>query len=104
DKLGGMMLFFFFSSRRRHTRFSRDWSSDVCSSDLYTFFTHLATTIICLSFKLYFELLLTHVFIIYHANQIIRHDIPFVKNIWIAIRYVLLFLFRGFIGVSATRS
>src|SRR6266511_6376052 len=28
------MFFFFFSSRRRHTRFSRDWSSDVCSSDL----------------------------------------------------------------------
>src|SRR5690606_41155339 len=25
---------FFFSSRRPHTRFSRDWSSDVCSSDL----------------------------------------------------------------------
>src|SRR5690606_41069334 len=25
---------FFVSSRRRHTRFSRDWSSDVCSSDL----------------------------------------------------------------------
>src|SRR5690606_40281775 len=25
---------YFFSSRRRHTRFSRDWSSDVCSSDL----------------------------------------------------------------------
>src|SRR5690606_40974122 len=28
---------FFFSSRRRHTRFSRDWSSDVCSSDLTPF-------------------------------------------------------------------
>src|SRR5690606_40475541 len=28
------VCFFFFSSRRRHTRFSRDWSSDVCSSDL----------------------------------------------------------------------
>src|SRR5690606_39441025 len=27
---------FFFSSRRRHTSFSRDWSSDVCSSDLAT--------------------------------------------------------------------
>src|SRR6478752_7798235 len=27
---------FFFSSRRRHTRCSRDWSSDVCSSDLPT--------------------------------------------------------------------
>src|SRR5690606_40507744 len=30
----GFSVFFFFSSRRRHTRFSRDWSSDVCSSDL----------------------------------------------------------------------
>src|SRR6478752_8096801 len=29
-----MLFFFFFSSRRRHTRCSRDWSSDVCSSDL----------------------------------------------------------------------
>src|SRR5690606_40258542 len=29
-----VILLFFFSSRRRHTRFSRDWSSDVCSSDL----------------------------------------------------------------------
>src|SRR6266542_4180587 len=28
------VLFFFFSSSRRHTRFYRDWSSDVCSSDL----------------------------------------------------------------------
>src|SRR5438874_8193355 len=27
--------FFFFSSRRRHTRSLRDWSSDVCSSDLH---------------------------------------------------------------------
>src|SRR3989449_985712 len=30
------LFFFFFSSRRRHTRCSRDWSSDVCSSDLST--------------------------------------------------------------------
>src|SRR5690606_40248471 len=29
-----LLFLFFFSSRRRHTRFSRDWSSDVCSSDL----------------------------------------------------------------------
>src|SRR5690349_22529663 len=28
------VFFFFFSSRRRHTRSLRDWSSDVCSSDL----------------------------------------------------------------------
>src|SRR5690606_16892050 len=31
---GPCFVLFFFSSRRRHTRFSRDWSSDVCSSDL----------------------------------------------------------------------
>src|SRR5690349_11315919 len=31
-----MALVFFFSSRRRHTRSLRDWSSDVCSSDLMT--------------------------------------------------------------------
>src|SRR5699024_12100878 len=30
----GLTFFFFFSSRRRHTRSKRDWSSDVCSSDL----------------------------------------------------------------------
>src|SRR6266487_3571625 len=29
-----MSIFFFFSSRRRHTRWTGDWSSDVCSSDL----------------------------------------------------------------------
>src|SRR5690554_710740 len=32
-----MFFFFFFSSRRRHTRCGRDWSSDVCSSDLFLF-------------------------------------------------------------------
>src|SRR6267378_8495307 len=30
-----IFFFFFFSSRRRHTRSLRDWSSDVCSSDLH---------------------------------------------------------------------
>src|SRR3712207_7044591 len=29
-----LLIVFFFSSRRRHTRYWRDWSSDVCSSDL----------------------------------------------------------------------
>src|SRR5437870_279666 len=33
-KTAGSIWFFFFSSRRRHTRWPRDWSSDVCSSDL----------------------------------------------------------------------
>src|SRR5258707_581284 len=31
-----IVFFFFFSSRRRHTRYWRDWSSDVCSSDLFS--------------------------------------------------------------------
>src|SRR5690349_22910838 len=33
-----VFIFFFFSSRRRHTRSLRDWSSDVCSSDLIDHF------------------------------------------------------------------
>src|SRR5439155_12300191 len=36
------LFFFFFSSRRRHTRWPRDWSSDVCSSDLGIKSTQLA--------------------------------------------------------------
>src|SRR6266498_1124494 len=35
-----MRMVFFFSSRRRHTRCGRDWSSDVCSSDLVEGLTH----------------------------------------------------------------
>src|SRR5256884_3301804 len=35
-RMSCVLMFFFFSSRRRHTRCSRDWSSDVCSSDLET--------------------------------------------------------------------
>src|SRR5438067_10186167 len=34
-------ILFFFSSRRRHTRSKRDWSSDVCSSDLQLLEAHL---------------------------------------------------------------
>src|SRR5690606_17016358 len=40
--------FFFFSSRRRHTRFSRDWSSDVCSSDLGSSYAQLRGIFDCL--------------------------------------------------------
>src|SRR2546422_11338577 len=40
-----MVYFFFFSSRRRHTRCSRDWSSDVCSSDLVSKRTKLQVTV-----------------------------------------------------------
>src|SRR5699024_6659790 len=36
------LFLFFFSSRRRHTRSKRDWSSDVCSSDLVVDLLHLA--------------------------------------------------------------
>src|SRR5207248_7762757 len=36
-------LFFFFSSRRRHTRSYGDWSSDVCSSDLFGWMSHKFT-------------------------------------------------------------
>src|SRR5215208_7866809 len=41
-----MIFVFFFSSRRRHTRWPRDWSSDVCSSDLGARETDLALVVI----------------------------------------------------------
>src|SRR5256885_5117685 len=37
-----VVFLFFFSSRRRHTRLQGDWSSDVCSSDLFDAFDALA--------------------------------------------------------------
>src|SRR3989440_3622467 len=37
------IIFFFFSSRRRHTRSDRDWSSDVCSSDLFQEFLQVSS-------------------------------------------------------------
>src|SRR3712207_8414130 len=37
SKFLSVIRIFFFSSRRRHTRYWRDWSSDVCSSDLFPF-------------------------------------------------------------------
>src|SRR5260370_7642392 len=40
---------FFFSSRRRHTRFKCDWSSDVCSSDLFVDSKAKAHMVYCIS-------------------------------------------------------
>src|SRR5258707_10774299 len=48
-------FFFFFSSRRRHTRYWRDWSSDVCSSDLHTMPSHKALEVIGTNLQHQFE-------------------------------------------------
>src|SRR5699024_2430481 len=45
-----LLNFLFFSSRRRHTRSKRDWSSDVCSSDLFLLRTVLLCSNECSSF------------------------------------------------------
>src|SRR5205809_1873214 len=50
-------FFFFFSSRRRHTRCSRDWSSDVCSSDLLHFLIALGTATVYYLASRRFEIL-----------------------------------------------
>src|SRR3712207_4000202 len=41
------IFIFFFSSRRRHTRYWRDWSSDVCSSDLWNKWVKPSCVLIC---------------------------------------------------------
>src|SRR5699024_5533118 len=52
--------FFFFSSRRRHTRSKRDWSSDVCSSDLVIQLQFLQLFCQCIIYRFFF---LIHIFI-----------------------------------------
>src|SRR5690606_40982183 len=52
-----VIFIFFFSSRRRHTRFSRDWSSDVCSSDLHLRWVPTARTILPSDGRRYWEVL-----------------------------------------------
>src|SRR5699024_12212759 len=46
-----LSILFFFSSRRRHTRSKRDWSSDVCSSDLLRHLQELTHQFISLIFQ-----------------------------------------------------
>src|SRR5699024_12056493 len=65
-------LFFFFSSRRRHTRSKRDWSSDVCSSDLITIriilrfcFFSISPISLYLSFLYPFSLYLSSLFLLF---------------------------------------
>src|SRR5207237_6410748 len=53
-----LFIFFFFSSRRRHTRFKCDWSSDVCSSDLFYIFLTLAVSALVRSSRAALVLLL----------------------------------------------
>src|SRR2546422_7067955 len=43
DNVVGADIYFFFTSRRRHTNCSRNWSSDVCSSDLFNIKTRRVT-------------------------------------------------------------
>src|SRR3712207_7139096 len=50
-----MFVFFFFSSRRRHTRYWRDWSSDVCSSDLMAVYYATKAYVLSLSEALHEE-------------------------------------------------
>src|SRR5699024_6680972 len=59
-------LLFFFSSRRRHTRSKRDWSSDVCSSDLLVTLKYLI--------QFYRNTLLIGVIVTYISSLIFGYD------------------------------
>src|SRR5256885_8422039 len=50
-----LICFFFFSSRRRHTRLQGDWSSDVCSSDLFDNTTNWAVVTTGIAFSASFS-------------------------------------------------
>src|SRR5690625_4934903 len=65
------MDYFFFSSRRRHTRWPRDWSSDVCSSDLP--FDKLGNIVICRCSEDFFGGTVLHDFTILEQDDAISN-------------------------------
>src|SRR5699024_11293082 len=72
---------YFFSSRRRHTRSKRDWSSDVCSSDLKKWLKHT----VC--FQLTMELLIKHLYqlerkvkLLFQKESLIFWNINYLKK------------------------
>src|SRR5688500_19144335 len=78
------MFFFFFSSRRRHTRLQGDWSSDVCSSDLFP-------GIICMS------VIFTSVF--FGSYIIWDRKFDFLKSVMVApVSRTTIFLGKAFGG------
>src|SRR5690625_4723130 len=74
------VVFFFFSSRRRHTRWPRDWSSDVCSSDLYE--VELGIVIGQEAKDVSIENALDYVFGYVTANDVSARDLQFVSSQW----------------------
>src|SRR5699024_11689543 len=57
---------FFFSSRRRHTRSKRDWSSDVCSSDLFSQINRHFVILLFHPFGIETKHFLHQCFLVYH--------------------------------------
>src|SRR5699024_12817063 len=72
-------MFFFFSSRRRHTRSKRDWSSDVCSSDLLIF-----AILLPLSSARLLLLFLQHILVFSTGLLLLRRSLPQSKRSRIA--------------------
>src|SRR5690606_39941929 len=64
-----LFMVFFLSSRRRHTRFSRDWRSDVCSSDLGH---HSVKTVFLFSFSFFLGILVALMFLIFMLISVLR--------------------------------
>src|SRR5258706_7974625 len=77
-------IFFFFSSRRRHTRLVSDWSSDVCSSDLWGFysFSHLFVSACHLSVLIHTHTHL-HLILLYLMSSFVPFVCHFIVHIQI---------------------
>src|SRR5690606_40783098 len=96
-------VFFFVSGRRRHTSFSRDWSSDVCSSDLPSHSTVSRKRVKAPRFSvgceacvmqfqlLYFESFYCNKRRIVHIKKANREDWPLIQDKQLLCRVILLF-------------
>src|SRR5690606_4633869 len=91
-----LCFFFFFSSRRRHTRFSRDWSSDVCSSDL---FERMVNFVAAAAFTSLVAGLATVLFSAYHFQQ--TAPLSVLANVMVLPVLSFVIMPFGAIGVAA---
>src|SRR6266487_6709980 len=70
-------VFFFFSSRRRHTRWTGDWSSDVCSSDLNEILGRLADVDPAQANQVYSEIRALKVELSFAVGGVKNHEVYF---------------------------
>src|SRR5690606_39519774 len=90
-------FYFFFSSRRRHTIFSRDWSSDVCSSDLFKIVFRRSLLIVIFNLMMIIPVYFVYQFL----NEVMNSESKFQSLLIIAICAAIGGLIYGYLSLKS---